>query len=190
MVVLSVTKDRSENNNSWMYQTLQPQQQQEDNDNYNNYSSSLERGIRELLKDSVNVVVFAEDNTILAGNYTPKANELSALKQSFQDRMTSIRNGLSIDGARYEVHRWHPPLVYGRSMQGSPTTSRGAALMKIENGFNDQICYTAITYDLPNVSARMVPLLQQYAQRFVKNGSIELNPETTSSQNSFRSTTS
>lgn len=61
-----------------------------------------------------------------------------------------------------QVHRHHPPLVYGRTMGGVPENSEGAAVCKVEGGRGGQPCYGAITYAMPNISARMVPMLQKF----------------------------
>lgn len=71
-------------------------------------------------------------------------------------------------GARYEVHRHHPPLVYGRSMGGEPDDSVGAALCAVQAGPGGQPCYGAITFRMPQLSARMVPLLQAFCQRHLQ----------------------
>jgi hypothetical protein len=46
-----------------------------------------------------------------------------------------------------QVHRYHPPLVYGRTMgTGPPENSEGIALCKIENTADGVPAYGLITY--------------------------------------------
>lgn len=61
-----------------------------------------------------------------------------------------------------QVHRHHPPLVYGRSMGGVPENSEGVAICKVDAGKSGRPCYGLITYAMPNISARMVPILHKF----------------------------
>jgi hypothetical protein len=45
-----------------------------------------------------------------------------------------------------QVHRFHPPLAYGRTMGCSPEASVGAALCKMDRGLTGQPCFGVITY--------------------------------------------
>lgn len=45
-----------------------------------------------------------------------------------------------------QVHRHHPPLVYGRSMCEDPEHSEGAAICRVERGPQGQAVYAAVTY--------------------------------------------
>ena len=45
-----------------------------------------------------------------------------------------------------QVHRHHPPAVYGRTMGGAPETSEGAAVYKVEAGPSGAPAYGFITY--------------------------------------------
>jgi len=59
-------------------------------------------------------------------------------------------------GEHYEVHRWHPPLVYGR--RGDADVGEGISLGRgISKKHNGKKVYLLITYELPIVSARAVP---------------------------------
>jgi len=60
------------------------------------------------------------------------------------------------------VHRFHPPLVYGR--RGGPDEGEGIALCRaLKDG---SPIYGLITYLLPILSARAVPQLIDYMRRF------------------------
>lgn len=45
-----------------------------------------------------------------------------------------------------QVHRFHPPLAYGRTMGCAPDASVGAALCKVERGVTGKPCFGVITY--------------------------------------------
>lgn len=45
-----------------------------------------------------------------------------------------------------QVHRHHPPAVYGRTMGGTPESSEGAAIFKVENGLSGGPAYGFISY--------------------------------------------
>jgi hypothetical protein len=64
------------------------------------------------------------------------------------DRNEAVRGGMVVNGARYEVHRHHPPLAYGRTMGArDPDDSVGAALCAVVDGTaTGQPCFGFITY--------------------------------------------
>ena len=79
---------------------------------------------------------------------------------------------------RKQVHRHHPPLIYGREMGTEPARAEGAAVCSFEGGIaaagaaaaaasggkgcSASNSFAAISYRLPHVSARMVPLLEEF----------------------------
>lgn len=86
------------------------------------------------------------------------------------DRNEAVRGGMVVNGARYEVHRHHPPLAYGRTMGArDPDDSVGAALCAVMDGTaTGAPCFGFITYRMPNLSARMVPQLEAFCHRHLK----------------------
>jgi hypothetical protein len=54
----------------------------------------------------------------------------------------------------YDVHRYHPPLVYGR--RGNAETGEGISLA-VGRARGGEKAYLLITYVLPIISARAVP---------------------------------
>ena len=46
------------------------------------------------------------------------------------------------------MHRHHPPLVYGRTMDGKdPEHSVGIAVCKVDSGVTGKACYGVITFE-------------------------------------------
>eukprot|EP00918_Siedleckia_nematoides_P074069 GHVU01161823.1.p3 GENE.GHVU01161823.1~~GHVU01161823.1.p3 ORF type:complete len:116 (-),score=18.01 GHVU01161823.1:630-977(-) len=79
----------------------------------------------------------------------------SKFVNALDERDVTIGRGLTIGGRRFEVHRIHPPLVYGR--RGNPDDSEGIA---VAHGSRDGRAIVAVcTYKLPYLSTKMVPQL-------------------------------
>ncbi|MEW5299112.1 MAG: hypothetical protein WDW36_002158 [Sanguina aurantia] len=124
--------------------------------------ASLQETAKLQLKDASRVLLFDASGVVLVSTFEADPAELKLLAQAVADRDMAIRGGLQIQGIRYEVHRHYPPLVYGRTMGDVPEDSEGVAICRLEDGITRQPIYGLITYSMPNISARMVPLLQQF----------------------------
>lgn len=74
--------------------------------------------------------------------------------EAYNNRDETITKGLTIDKVHFDVHRFHPPLIYGRIT--SEELNEGISLAK-GKGKDDKVCYILITYLLPIVSARAIP---------------------------------
>lgn len=124
----------------------------------------LAGAVKQTLRDSSRALVFDDKDAILYSSFEANLKELSQLRSTFDDRDSAIRNGLTVQGKRYEVHRYHPPLAYGRTMDTPPETSEGCALCRVAQGPSGCPAYAVITYEMPNISARMVPQLIQFCK--------------------------
>ena len=77
---------------------------------------------------------------------------------AYADRDVTVGEGFYINNEGYEVHRFHPPLIYGR--RGTPDEGEGIALcrFKPKNAVEgEQFQFLLITYLLPILSAKAVP---------------------------------
>jgi hypothetical protein len=74
--------------------------------------------------------------------------------ESYTDRDKTITQGFMLNKVHYEVHRFHPPLIYGRIEH--PDLNEGICLVKGKN-HQEEVIYMVITYLLPIVSARAIP---------------------------------
>lgn len=77
-----------------------------------------------------------------------------------------------------QVHRYHPPLIYGRTMAGcEPETSTGIAVCRVKPsrlaGSRGEAAYIAVTYEQPHTSARIVPRVQEFAQGWLAAASAD-----------------
>ena len=70
-----------------------------------------------------------------------------------------------MQGDHFDVHRFHPPLVYGR--RGNAENGEGISLAVGKSKSGERI-YLLITYVLPIISARAVPQQINYYNEFSK----------------------
>lgn len=138
-------------------------------------------------------IYFSEDSTVvlmgengqvcLSENYSGH-HGVSELRQiietvNVEDRDQAIRDGLIFQGRRYEVFRFHPPLVYGRTGGVAPRESVGIVVIKHEltrkhacftkedgPGSFDH-CYMVITYTLPDTSTYVLKNALAFCSKFL-----------------------
>eukprot|EP00918_Siedleckia_nematoides_P074068 GHVU01161822.1.p3 GENE.GHVU01161822.1~~GHVU01161822.1.p3 ORF type:complete len:111 (-),score=17.69 GHVU01161822.1:1750-2082(-) len=66
---------------------------------------------------------------VLAATCEVTSMDASKFVNALDERDVTIGRGLTIGGRRFEVHRIHPPLVYGR--RGNPDDSEGIAVAHV-----------------------------------------------------------
>lgn len=74
--------------------------------------------------------------------------------------------GFVLEGDHYDVHRFHPPLVYGR--RGNAENGEGISLAVGKTKQGEKV-YLLITYVLPIISARAVPQQINFYNEFSKS---------------------
>ena len=88
---------------------------------------------------------------------------------AYNDRDTTVGEGFFINNEHFDVHRFHPPLVYGR--RGGPDDGEGIALCRIRpknpKG-EEQYWFLLITYLLPILSAKAVPQMVKSSEKNCK----------------------
>ena len=94
-------------------------------------------------------------------------DEIKFYLQAYEDRDTTVGEGFFINGEHYDVHRFHPPLIYGR--RGGPDDGEGIALCRVEPrsaaaASDVKYWYLLITYLLPILSAKAVPQMVKFAE--------------------------
>lgn len=87
----------------------------------------------------------------------PSEESLSTYIKLFNDYDSTIKSGLYFNEVHYHVHRFYDGVMYGRA---DPNTNRtdGFCLYRTDRDGKDPL-YALITFDLPNVTARVVPLM-------------------------------
>ena len=110
-------------------------------------------------KDWHKSAVFTDKGQVLAAyKATLLPDEVKFYLQAFDDRDTTVGEGFFINGEHFDVHRFHPPLIYGR--RGGPDEGEGIALCRVEPRIplgDEKHWYVLITYLLPILSAKAVP---------------------------------
>ena len=132
--------------------------------------TSIKDGAKRVLgEDFLDVLVFDAARTVLFSN-VPNLDEgeLPAIASVFADRSKAMLKGITLKGQRYEVHRYHPPLVYGRTATKSEKDSVGVALCKTSTANGEMTVFALVTYRMPALSARMVPRLQRFCKEIVE----------------------
>ncbi len=83
-----------------------------------------------------------------------------------ENRDKTIGPGFLLGGEHFDVHRFHPPLVYGR--RGGPDDGEGIAYCRLKSMVNQQFVHFVITYTLPIISARAIPQMLDFGKTFRK----------------------
>lgn len=100
-----------------------------------------------------------EEGDVLQGEICASREEIRECFSSFGSREEAVAKGIVLNSSRYEVHRHHPPLVYGREHRNDPEESDGFVLIRIrDRSTGKKLCAIAI-YSMPLLSAYVVPKL-------------------------------
>ena len=82
-------------------------------------------------KDWHRSAIFTSTGEIITTNKcTLKPEEVKFYTVAYDDRDTTVGEGFFVDGDHFDVHRFHPPLIYGR--RGGPDDGEGVALCRVE----------------------------------------------------------
>mmetsp|Transcript_14835 Transcript_14835/g.23376 ORF Transcript_14835/g.23376 Transcript_14835/m.23376 type:complete len:150 (+) Transcript_14835:22-471(+) len=115
------------------------------------------------LKQVQNVVIVSDEGKALHSTMDSISDEeLVNLTVLYTDKKTALERAITLNGKRYEVHRFFKKegLIYGRLGKGSKD-SIGAALIK---NFSNAI--VLVTYGFPYLSARVIPLVRAELSKF------------------------
>jgi len=106
-------------------------------------------------------VIFNQNAEVIASNskFVATGEELNAYLTAYNSRDDTIGKGFTLMGDHYDVHRFHPPLLYGR--RGGADEGEGIALCRVKES-DDKIVFLLITYVLPTLSARAVPQMVNF----------------------------
>ena len=77
----------------------------------------------------------------------------------------TVGEGFFINGVHFAVHRFHPPLIYGR--RGTADDGEGIALCRFKPNApveGETYQYLLITYVLPILSAKAVPQMVKFCE--------------------------
>ncbi|TMW63954.1 hypothetical protein Poli38472_014659 [Pythium oligandrum] len=120
-------------------------------------------------KEWAKAVAFDHDGRVIAATAKPQDGEVNAWLKLFDKREDTIASGIVFQNEQFDVHRYHPPLIYGR--RGDPTTddSEGISVCRVERKSNKQPIFCLITYTYPTLSARAAPQLKEFCETQLAN---------------------
>ena len=131
----------------------------------------LERIGDELAKmqEWAKAIIFDNEGRVIASKgLAVDQKELQPYLHALESRDLTIGAGFILNKQHFDVHRFHPPLVYGR--RGGPDEGEGIALCQ---ALRDGVpVYGLITYELPILSARAVPQLIDFCRKHI--GTVEI----------------
>uniref|UniRef100_A0AAV1U065 Profilin n=1 Tax=Peronospora matthiolae TaxID=2874970 RepID=A0AAV1U065_9STRA len=113
-------------------------------------------------KEWVKHIIFDGDGNILLSNIEPLEGDVAGLLTLYNKREDTMASGIVLLHEQYDVHRFHPPLVYGRRGDPSVEEGEGIAVCKVVQGCRTLFCL--ITYVYPTLSARAVPQLKEFCE--------------------------
>ena len=101
--------------------------------------------------------MFFNPAKIIYSTVETKEEDIQTYISRFNDYDTTIKSGFYFNQIHYHVHRFYDGVMYGRA---DPNTNRtdGFCLYRTTREGKDPL-YVLITFDLPNVTARVVPLM-------------------------------
>ena len=116
-------------------------------------------------KDWNHSVIFTSTGEIIADNGASlQEDEIQFYVKAFDDRDTTVGNGFFVNDVHFDVHRFHPPLIYGR--RGGPEDGEGIALARVTPSSprgDEEHWFLLITYLLPILSAKAVPQMVDFS---------------------------
>ena len=113
--------------------------------------------IKEANPDWKDCLIFADDGTVLLSTVEVAPEQVQEYLNLFKDYDETIKVGLTFNGLHFHVHRFYDGIMYGRADPGTKRTD-GFCLYRADRDGKSPL-YVLITYDLPDVSARVIPLM-------------------------------
>jgi hypothetical protein len=113
--------------------------------------------LRDKNPEWLNFVVFNGAPSVLFQTLEVRPDELAEFISLFDDYDTTVSKGATLGGLHFHVQRFYEGLVCGRADRTTKKTDGFCLYRTIREGKTP--LYVFITYDLPDVSARVIPLL-------------------------------
>ena len=117
--------------------------------------------IKEANPDWKDCLIFADDGTVLLSTTEVTPEQIQEYLNLFNDYDETIKVGLTYNGLHFHVHRFYEGLIYGRADPGTKRTD-GFCLLKSPRDEGKKPIVLLFTYDLPAVSARLIPAANKY----------------------------
>ncbi|KAJ0393711.1 hypothetical protein P43SY_007553 [Pythium insidiosum] len=121
-------------------------------------------------KEWARAVAFDSDGRVIASTFKLVDAEVDAWLKLFDKREDTIASGILLLNEQYDVHRFHPPLIYGRRGDPAVEESEGIAVCRAERkSAATPYVYCLITYTYPTLSARAAPQLRAFCETQLAN---------------------
>jgi hypothetical protein len=105
----------------------------------------------------LNFLVFNGAPSVLFQTLEVKPEEIAEFISLFDDYDTTLTKGATLGGTHFHVHRFYEGLIYGRADPATKKTEGFCIYRTAREGKTP--LYVFITYDLPDVSARVIPIM-------------------------------
>ena len=114
---------------------------------------------------NMSCVISDKEKVIADNGCSLQPEEIKFYVNAYENRDTTVGEGFFVNNLHFDVHRFPPPLIYGR--RGGPDDGEGIALARYkpkapEDGETYQ--YLLITYLLPILSAKAVPQMVKFCE--------------------------
>ena len=106
-------------------------------------------------------LIFSDDGTVLLSTTEVTPEHVQEYLGLFNDYDETIKVGLTFNSLHFHVHRFYEGLIYGRADPGTKRTD-GFCLLKSPRLNGKKPINLLFTYDLPAVSARLIPAANKY----------------------------
>ena len=115
--------------------------------------------------------IFTDTGKVLVDNGCKlQEDEIKFYIQAYEDRDVTVGEGFFVNGLHFDVHRFHPPLIYGR--RGGPEDGEGIGLVRFKPrnaAEGETYQYLLGTYLLPILSAKAVPQMVKFCETHTGN---------------------
>jgi hypothetical protein len=118
--------------------------------------------LRDKNPEWLNFVVFNGSLAVLFQTLEVRLEELTEFISLFDDYNTTVSKGVTLGGLHFQVHRFYEGLIYGRADPNTKKTE-GFCFYRTNRDGKTPL-YVFVTYDLPDVSARIVPLMTKQVE--------------------------
>ena len=111
--------------------------------------------------------IFTDKETVVVDNGANlRPEEIKFYTQAYEDRDVTVGEGFFVNNVHFDVHRFHPPLIYGR--RGGPEDGEGIALVRYKprnpSDAGETYQYLLATYLLPILSPKAVPQMVKFCE--------------------------
>jgi hypothetical protein len=108
-------------------------------------------------------IIFCDDGNVLLSTTEVAADAIQGYLELFNDYDETVTRGLTLNETHFHVHRFYEGLIYGRADPGTNLTD-GFCLLKMQRAEGKKALNLLFTYELPVVSARIIPEANKYME--------------------------